>query len=139
MQNNNSIDQGPNPSVINIANETLKNDTYRTAIWTGNNMQATVMSINPKDDVGLEIHPDNDQFFRIESGCGMVLAGKSKDNLTFQQCVRDDDAIFIPKGTWHNIVNLGNKPLKFYTIYAPPHHPHGVVHATKEIAEAEGD
>ncbi|MCL2375385.1 MAG: cupin domain-containing protein, partial [Firmicutes bacterium] len=78
MQNKNSLDRGPNPSVINIANETLKNDTYRTAIWTGNNMQATVMSINPKDDVGLEIHPDNDQFFRIESGCGMVLAGKSK-------------------------------------------------------------
>jgi len=142
--NNNPItqiitDYGDKPFVIDIKKETLANNTYRTALWTGKNLQLTVMSINVGDDIGLEVHPDNDQFLRIEGGTGVVQMGTSRDNLFFQQNVFDDYAIFVPAGTWHNITNVGNTPLKIYTVYAPPHHPWGTVHATKEIAEQMGD
>ncbi len=132
-------DYGPEPFVININEATLKNTNYRTALWTGKYLQVTLMSINVGEDIGLEIHPDTDQFFRIESGQGIAKMGKSKDKLDFQKMVRDDDAIFIPAGTWHNVVNTGTRPLKLYSIYAPPHHPHGTIHQTKAIAEAEED
>jgi len=128
-------DYGPAPFVIDINKATLANDTYRTALWTGKNLQLTLMSINPNDDIGIEIHPDNDQFLRIEKGIGVVQMGPSKDNLCYQTNVYDDYAIFIPAGTWHNIINTGREPMKIYSIYAPPHHPWGTVHATKAIAE----
>jgi len=90
-----------------------------------------LMSIKVGDDIGLEVHPKIDQFIRIEDGQGIVKMGGSKDNLDFQANVYDDFAIMIPAGTWHNVINTGNKPLKVYSIYAPPQHPHGVVHVTK--------
>lgn len=132
-------DYGPNPFVIDINKATLANDTYRTALWTGKNLQLTLMSINPHDDIGLEVHPTNDQFLRIESGTGVVQMGSSRDNLYFQQNVYDDYAIFVPAGTWHNVTNTGKTPMKIYAIYAPPHHPWGTIHQTKAIAEAQGD
>jgi len=137
MEKNYRTDYGPDPFVIDINKATTANDTYRTALWTGTKLQATLMCINPCDDIGLEIHEDTDQFLRIEQGRGIVLMGKSKDNLCFQQRVFDDYAIFIPAGTWHNVINTGRIPLKLYSIYAPPHHPYGTIHATKVIAEAE--
>jgi mannose-6-phosphate isomerase-like protein (cupin superfamily) len=94
------------------------------------------MSINVGDDIGLEIHPNVDQFIRIEEGQGLVRMGDSKDNLNFQRKVCDDFAFIIPAGKWHNLINTGNKPLKLYSIYAPPQHPHGTVHETKAIAQA---
>jgi len=127
------------PYVLDINRATLGNNNYRTTLWTGRNMQMTVMSIPPGGDVGLEIHPDNDQFFRIEQGQGIVQMGSTRNNLNFRQTVFEDFAIFVPAGTWHNITNIGNVPLKFYTIYAPPHHPPGTVHATKAIADMMGD
>ena len=129
-------DYGPRPLVVNIDKATKQNNTFRTALWTGSHFQVTLMSINVGDDIGLEIHPDTDQFIRIEDGQGIVKMGRNKDNLNFEANAYDDFAIMIPAGFWHNIINTGNKPLKVYAIYAPPEHPHGVVHTTKSDSEA---
>ena len=129
-------DHGREPFVVNINQATKQNNTYRTALWTGNHLQVTLMSINVGEDIGLEIHPNVDQFLRIEEGQGLVQMGKSKDNLNFVKNVGDDYAIMIPAGTWHNVTNTGNTPLKLYAIYGPPNHPFGTVHRTKADAEA---
>ena len=124
-------DYGPQPFVVNINEAAKQNTNYRTGLWTGNNLQVTLMSIEVGDDIGLEVHPKIDQFIRIEDGQGIVKMGTSKDSLDFQANVYDDFAIMIPAGTWHNVINTGNKPLKVYSIYAPPQHPRGVVQVTK--------
>lgn len=129
-------DYGANPFVININDATLQNNTYRTALWTGNHLQLTLMSLNVGEDVGLEMHPNVDQFLRVEQGQGITQMGKSRDNLSFQSRVFDDSAIFVPAGMWHNLTNTGNVPLKLYSIYAPPNHPFGTVHETKADAMA---
>lgn len=129
-----SSDHGPYPYVVNIQRATLHNDNYRTALWTGKHLQVTLMSIKPGQDIGLEMHPNVDQFLRIEQGQGVVRMGNSRDNLTFQRRVFDNDAIMIPAGTWHNVVNTGRDDLKLYSIYAPPQHPFGTVHVTKQDA-----
>lgn len=124
-------DYGPQPFVVNINEATKQNKNFRTALWTGEHLQVTLMSINVGDDIGLEIHPNVDQFIRVEEGQGIVRMGKNRNNLNFQARVYDDFAIMIPAGTWHNVINTGKRPLKVYAIYAPPQHPHGVVHVTK--------
>lgn len=129
-------DYGPVPFVVNINEATKQNNTYRTALWTGNHLQVTLMSLKVGEDIGLEIHPNVDQFLRIEQGQGIVQMGKRKDNLNFVTKVYDEFAIMIPAGTWHNVTNTGNTPLKLYSIYAPPHHPIGTVHVTKADALA---
>jgi mannose-6-phosphate isomerase-like protein (cupin superfamily) len=129
-------DYGPTPIVVNIEKATKENDTFRTALWTGSHLQLTLMSINVGDEIGLEIHPDTDQFIRIEQGEGLVKMGYRKDDLSFQKRVDSDNAIIVPAGTWHNVINAGNIPLKVYTIYAPPHHPKGTVHKTRADAMA---
>jgi mannose-6-phosphate isomerase-like protein (cupin superfamily) len=132
-------DNGKKPFALNIEKATLSNSNFRTTIWTGGYLQATLMCIEACDDIGLEVHPDTDQFIRVESGKGMACMGEKKDRLNFQCPVGEGSAIFVPAGTWHNITNTGRCPLKLYSIYAPPHHPHGTVHVTKEQAEEEGD
>lgn len=127
-------DYGSKPFVVNINEVTKQNNTYRTALWTGSNLQVTLMSIQVGEDIGLEMHPDVDQFLRIEQGQGIVRMGKSKNNLNFEKNVYNDSAIMIPAGQWHNLTNTGNTPLKLYSIYAPPNHPFGTVHVTKEDA-----
>lgn len=127
-------DYGPNPFVININEATKQNNVYRTALWTGDYLQLTLMSLNPGEDIGLEMHPDVDQFIRIEQGQGITQMGMTRDNLNFERNVADDSAIFIPAGTWHNLTNTGNIPLRLYSIYAPPNHPFGTVHPTKAAA-----
>lgn len=129
-------DYGPDPFVVNIEDATKQNNYYRTALWTGSYLQITLMSINVGEDIGLELHPSNDQFIRIEQGQGLVQMGDREDRLDFQRQVYDDYAFIIPAGKWHNLINTGNKPLKLYSIYAPPQHPHGTVHETKAVAEA---
>lgn len=129
-------DYGPNPFVINIDEAASKNNTFRTVLWTGDHLQLTLMSINVGEEIGLENHPNLDQFLRIEEGQGIVQMGKNKNQLDFQRRVQDDYAILIPAGTWHNLINTGNKPLKLYSIYTPPQHPPGTVHETKAIAMA---
>ncbi|MCL1842748.1 MAG: cupin domain-containing protein [Defluviitaleaceae bacterium] len=129
-------DFGPLPWVVNIEQATLENANYRTALWTGHHLQLTVMSIPPGSDIGLEVHPDTDQFIRLEEGQGLVQMGNSRNELSFRQTAFKDSAVFVPAGTWHNITNIGTGNMRLYTIYAPPHHPHGTVHATKAVAES---
>lgn len=129
-------DYGPEPLVVNINEAAKQNDAYRRALWTGNHFQVTLMNLGVGEDIGLEMHPDVDQFLRIEQGQGIVQMGKSKGNLNVRRNVHDDFAIIIPAGTWHNLTNTGNIPLRLYSIYAPPNHPFGTVHLTKAEAEA---
>lgn len=129
-------DYGPYPFAVNIDATTKANNTFRTALWTGPYLQVTVMSLLPGEDIGLEMHPDTDQFLRIEEGKGLVIMGETQDTPNFQQTVDQDYAFVVPAGTWHNLVNIGTKPLKLYSIYAPTHHPFGTVHETKADAEA---
>ncbi len=128
-------DYGPYPFIINIEKATMQNDYYRIALWTGEYLQLTLMSIKVGDEIGLEMHPDLDQFIRIEKGQGVIMMGNTKDQFDFKAKVYDDYAILIPAGKWHNLINTGCRPLKLYSIYAPPEHPRGTVHETKEDAE----
>lgn len=130
------FDEGKQPLVIDIEDATEENTTFRTALWTGDYLQVTLMSIDVGDDIGLELHPDVDQFLRIEEGEGLVQMGVDERHLTFQRHASEDDAIMVPAGMWHNITNVGKKPLKLYSIYAPPEHPQGTVHRTKSEALA---
>lgn len=129
-------DHGGTPFVVNIEALTKQNETFRTAVWTGSSMQMTVMSIPVGGEVGLEIHNTVEQFLRIEEGKGLVLMGDAEDNLDFQVEVENDDAILVPTGKWHNIKNIGDEPLKIYSIYAPAEHPFGAVHKTAEESAA---
>jgi mannose-6-phosphate isomerase-like protein (cupin superfamily) len=128
-------DHGPRPYTVDIEEATVQNANYRTALWTGKNLQVTLMSIPVGGEIGLEVHHELDQFLRIEEGKGRVQMGDAEDDLPFDQEIGDDWVVLVPAGTWHNITNVGGEPLKIYSIYAPPEHPHGTVHATK----AEGD
>lgn len=132
-------DYGPQPYVVNINEAAKQNTNFRTALWTGNHLQVTLMSIIVGGEIGLEMHPDVDQFLRIEEGQGIVKMGDKKDRLDFERRVYDNIAIMVPAGTWHNVINTGNRPLKLYSIYAPPQHPRGTVHRTKEDAQEHHD
>jgi mannose-6-phosphate isomerase-like protein (cupin superfamily) len=129
-------DYGPDPFTVNIEEATTQNDNFRTALWTGKHLQLTLMSIGVGEDIGLEIHPEHDQFIRIEQGQGLVKMGDSRDRLDYQRMVNKEYAFIIPAGKWHNLINTGNVPIKLYSIYAPPKHPHGTVHKTKADAQA---
>lgn len=128
-------DRGPEPFVANIEQATLENTNYRTTLWTGKNLQVTLMAIQPGHDIGLEVHDTHDQFLRIEEGQATVYMGATEQSLESWQA-NNDDAVIVPAGTWHNLVNSGDIPLKVYSIYAPPQHPHGTIHVTKEDADA---
>jgi len=133
-------DYGPGPFAVDIEEAAEQNNNFRIALWTGRHLQVTLMSINVGNDIGLEIHPQLDQFIRIEEGQGLVKMGDRMNAMNFQAIVLDGDAFIIPAGKWHNLINTGNKPLKLYSIYAPPQHPYGTVHATKADAiAAEGN
>jgi mannose-6-phosphate isomerase-like protein (cupin superfamily) len=132
-----ATDQGPDPYVVDIEAATLDNDNFRTTLWTGKNLQMTVMSIDVGSDIGLEVHEHGDQFLRVEAGRARVQMGPAEDDLPFDEEVGDDWVILVPAGSWHNVTNIGDEPLKVYAIYAPPEHPKGTVHATQEEAEAD--
>ena len=116
--------------VDNIEKRTKENDDFRRVLYTGKHMQLVLMTLQPGEDIGEEVHEDVDQFFRIEKGEGAVEI----DGVA--HAVEDDDAIIVPAGARHNVINSGEKPLKLYTLYAPPEHKDGVVQATKAEAEA---
>ena len=128
-------DYGANPLVIDIEEVTEDNNNFRTALWTGKHLQITLMSIPVGESIGLEIHPDTDQFLRVEQGIGLVQIGDERNNLNFNKRAFEDYAIVIPAGKWHNVTNIGTVPLKLYSIYAPPHHLKGTIHKTKKDAE----
>ena len=131
------IDNGPNPNTFDIEEATLANDDYRRVVWTGRHLQVTLMSIPVGQSIGLEVHPDNDQFLRIEGGEGRCVMGPAEDQLNFQQDVSDDWSIQVPAGVWHDVINIGSEPLRLYSVYSPVHHAHGRVHPTFEDAEAD--
>ena len=107
--------------ITNIEKDTIQNKFYRKVVYTTDRQQIVLMSIKPKEDVEFEIHPDNDQFIRIEKGSGILYVGPKKES---RYELTDGVATIIPAGTWHQIVNTSSTDdLKLYTIYAPPHHP----------------
>lgn len=137
MEQNNRIDYGDEPFIANISNLSCGNPYYRRILWTGEHLQVALMSIPVGEEVGLEQHPDNDQFIRVESGCAQVYMGRNEQNLNIQKRINGDFAIMVPAGIWHNVKNIGNTPLKIYTVYAPPHHQRGTVHETRKVAEEQ--
>ena len=98
-------DYGNAPTVLDIEAYTVGNENFRTTLWTGTNLQVTLMTIPVGGDIGLELHPDIDQFLRIEQGEGRVLMGDAEDKLDFVQEVKADYSVFVPAGKWHNLVN----------------------------------
>ncbi len=115
-----------------IEKATLNNPNFRHVLYTGKHSQLVVMCLQPSEDIGNEMHPEVDQFFRIEEGEAKVVFSGKKQHL-----VHAGDAIVVPAGTFHNVINTSStKPLRLYTIYTPPQHPDGTVQKTKADAEA---
>lgn len=113
----------------NIEELTLANTFFRSVLYTTNNIQLVLMSLKPNEDIGFEVHEENDQFFRFEKGNGKVVIGNEETLIT------DGSVVIVPKGINHNIINTSDsEDLKFYTIYGPPHHKDKTVHKTKEEA-----
>jgi mannose-6-phosphate isomerase-like protein (cupin superfamily) len=116
----------------NIEELTLGNDNFRKVLYTHTHSQLVLMSLQPNEDIGMEVHPGNDQFFRFESGQGRVVI----DGNEYE--VGNGSAVVVPSGSEHNVINTsGSEALKLYTIYSPAHHKDGVVRATKAEAEAD--
>ena len=138
LERNNQIDDyGERPYITNIYSDVLNNDLFRKTVWTGEHLQMTLMSIKPNENIGLEIHKEVDQVLVIFQGEAVVKMGKNTEYLSFQRKVREGNIIFVPAMTWHDVINIGNGPLKLFSIYAPPDHKKGTVHKTKEEAEQE--
>ena len=117
--------------LFSINTEACNNVNFRTTLWTGKNMQLTVMNIPVSGEVGLEIHDDVDQFFQVVSGFTRVYMVKTKREVSYYGTIDNSCAVVIPQKTWHNLINVGHIPLKLYSIYAPTEHPFGTVHKTK--------
>ena len=119
--------------VQDIHARTEKNRDFRRVVYTGAHLQLVLMSLPPGGEIGEEVHEDTDQFFRVEQGQGTVTIDGHETRID------PDSAIVVPAGARHNVKNTGNGPLTLYTIYAPPHHADGTVHATKADAEASDE
>lgn len=118
----------------NIEKDTLKNKNFRKVIYSGQHLQLVLMSLKPKEEIGLETHWENDQFLRFEGGKGRVIIDKTTYN------VKDGDAVIVPAGAKHNVINVSaSEDLKLYTIYGPSHHKDQIVRKTKEEAEANDE
>ncbi len=116
----------------NIEKATLENKNFRKVLYTGKHSQLVLMSLKPKEEIGLEVHKENDQFFRFEKGRGRCII----DGNTYE--LGDGSVIIVPAGAQHNIINTSETDdLKLYTIYSPAHHKDGIVRATKKEAEAK--
>lgn len=117
--------------VSNIEKDTLDNKNFRKVLYTAKHSQLVLMSLAPKEEIGMEVHPDNDQFFRIEKGQGKCII----DGNEYE--IKDGTAVIVPAGSQHNVINVSESDeLKLYTIYSPAHHQDGIVRATKAEAEA---
>lgn len=117
--------------VSNIEQETLTNNNFRRVLFTAPHSQLVLMSLAPNEEIGVEVHANVDQFFRVEQGEGKVVLNGEDQPLS------DGTAIVVPAGTEHNVINTGNKALKLYTIYSPPQHKDGTIHKTKAEAIAD--
>jgi len=117
----------------NIEKDTLENENFRKVLYTGKHSQLVLMSLKPNEEIGMEVHEENDQFFRFEKGQGKCIIDGNEYLLS------DGVAIVVPAGAQHNVINTSDsEDLKMYTIYSPAHHKDGVVRATKAEAEADG-
>lgn len=114
----------------NIEELTKQNTNFRQVLYTGKYMQLVVMKLNPGEEIGMEVHPAVDQFFRIEEGQAKFVVGGEETT------VNEDGVFIVPAGSEHNVINTGTGELKLYTIYTPPNHPEGTIHVTKAEAEA---
>lgn len=132
-------DIGPKPQSFDLEQATLENDYYRSVAWSGRYLQVTLMSIPVGEDIGLEAHPETDQFLRLDGGRGRVQMGPTKEQLTFEKEVSDGWCVLVPAGTWHNITNTGDEPMRLYAIYAPAHHKPGKIHKTAADDHADKD
>jgi mannose-6-phosphate isomerase-like protein (cupin superfamily) len=121
--------------VGNIERSTMENTNFRTVVFTGRHEQLTLMRLAPGEDIGREMHPDVDQFLRVEVGRGRVEFGTTEAQIDESYDVEDGWAIIVPAGVWHDLVNTGDGELKLYSLYAPPNHADGTVHRTKRDAE----
>lgn len=130
-------DIGPQPDSFDLETATTTNDVYRRVAWSGKYLQLTLMSIEPGQSIGLEVHPETDQFLRLDAGKGHVRMGPTAEEITFTEEVSDGWCILVPAGTWHDVINTGDEPMRLYAVYAPVHHAAGKVHAT--FAESEAD
>ncbi len=130
-------DIGPQPFSFDLEEATVTNTTYRTVVWTGTYLQITLMSIPVGESIGLEVHPETDQFVRLDAGHGKAVMGPAEDDLTFEQEVSDGWCVLVPAGMWHDVINTGDEPMRLYVIYAPSHHAQGKVHATQADSEAD--
>jgi len=119
--------------IADIERLTEENSDFRRVLYTGKHLQLVLMSLAPGEEIGGETHPDHDQFFRIEDGEGEVWIDGQRTR------IESDDAIIVPSGARHNVINTGDEPLKLYTLYGPPDHRDGVVHATKAQASANDE
>ena len=126
-----TINSGDRAALVNINDIACANRFYRQEIWTGEHLQVTVMSIPIGGEVGLEMHGENDQMIGVEYGFAAVYMGQTKQGVRFVGNVTPNCALLVPAGTWHNVINEGNAPLKLFSVYAPPHHPKGTIHKTK--------
>lgn len=125
-------DHGPDPFTANLASAARQNRNFRTAFWTGRQLQMTLMSIPPHGEIGWEVHPDTDQLIRVEAGLALVRMGGCQEEPEVERRLSPGEAIFVPQGTRHNILNPGSAPLKLSSVYAPPHHPRGTVQECRE-------
>lgn len=128
-------DTGPKQDAFDLERATVENDEYRHIAWSGRYLQVSLMSIEPGSSIGLEVHPETDQFVRLDAGQGTAKMGPSKEQLDWEQDVSDGWCVVVPAGMWHDIVNTGDEPMRLYTVYAPVHHAAGAVHPTPEDAE----
>jgi mannose-6-phosphate isomerase-like protein (cupin superfamily) len=128
-------DMGKKPWTLDMEQVTIDNEDYRFVNWTGEHIQLVLMSLDPGEEITLEIHKSRDQFIRIEQGKAHVRMGKTKDKLDYNKTVDDDWAILIPAGYWHHIENTGNTALKLYTVYGPPEHDKATRHETLKEAK----
>ncbi len=119
-----------------IEQATLDNAHFRTAVFTGEHLQLTVMRLRAGEDIGWEAHPDRDQFIRVEAGRARIALGRHQDQADETRVLEADHAVIIPAGVWHNVVNAGEDDLRLYSLYAPPEHPADTVHLTKADADA---
>lgn len=122
-----NYDRGNLPVLIDLSGLVRDNSYKRAALWTGENIQLTVMEIPVGGEIGLENHKDTEQLIGIESGTAEVLMGKEPENLKSYGIATRGYATIVPKDTWHNVKNVGRTPLKLYSVYSPPHHPYGTL------------
>jgi mannose-6-phosphate isomerase-like protein (cupin superfamily) len=130
-------DMGPAPTQFSLPSAAQENRAFRHTLWTGEHLQLTVMYLAPGEDIGTEMHANVDQLLRVEEGHALLRYGSCRSAIRDVGYMRRGDVFLVPAGTYHNLINAGRGPLRLSSVYAPPNHPKGTVHQTKEDALKE--